>query len=123
MSIYWNNKPELNFAELNLNFPQTMHLEPHKTLYFTFYVTDIADVNRKEKRMNTALYYKADGEITIYLKKIQDKDLIIPDEYNKDFIGNLGFKGGIGYIQIPEADEKYCTNCSFVGAIHSKLEG
>lgn len=55
--------------------------------------------------MNISLYYKADGEVAIYLKKVENKDLIIPDEYNKDFSGNLGLKGGIGYIQISTGDE------------------
>lgn len=57
-----------------------MHAEPNKTLYFTFYVSDLSQVKRKEKRGNIVLYFKSDSETTIYLKKTQDKELIIPDE-------------------------------------------
>ena len=100
-----------------------MHTEPFKTLYFTFYIPEVSQVKRKEKKQNATLYFKADNEITIYLKQIQNKDLIIPDENNFDFQGKLGVRGGISYIQLPYDSEKYCTDCSFVGAVHSSLKG
>lgn len=123
MSIYWNNKPDLDYIELSQNLPQTIHVLPSKPLYFTFYVTEKSQISRRQKNGDIMLHYKSDGALTIYLKQIPGKDLIIPNKENKDFEGNLGQKGGIGFLQINQKDDKYCVNCSYVGSVHAVEEG
>lgn len=123
MSLYWNNKPDLDYIELSQNFPQTIHILPNKPLYFTFYVTEKSQISKRQKNGDILLHYKSDGPLTIYLKQIPDKDLVIPDNFNRDYEGHLGPRGGLGFFQIRQNEDKYCVNCTFVGAVHAVEEG
>lgn len=74
ISIYWNNKSDLNYVEVTANKEMKMQLDSTKKFYFEFYV------GSKEKNGNIVVYFRTDIESHIYLCKNKDFGMMAPSK-------------------------------------------
>lgn len=121
ISLYWNNKDDLNFIELTPNEPSTMQLVKDKTLYFSLFSRDIDLLT--EKKQNLIFYFQSTVQIQVYLIKAATGELDIPNAENAKWRASLSAAGGVAFIEIAANDPDYCLDCSFIGKIEHSQEG
>ena len=121
LTIYWNNKEDLNFLELTPNEPNSMLLEIEKKFFFSFYVQDSfgsknAD-KRNDDRKDIKIYFKLNVRANIYVLKTLTGDLEIPGPTNYSWKTSTSDKGGLAFVEIPSSDPNYCVECRYIGFI------
>lgn len=122
ISIFWNNKEDLNYLELTPGEPSLMQLEKDKKLYFSFFAQDIDSVNETEKG-DVEIYIKSSVQANIYLLKTKESTLDAPNKDNHTWKGSLGNMGGITSIKIDPKDPEYCMDCTYIGYIETTEKG
>ena len=126
ITLYWNNKPDLNYIELTPNEPSQMKLDTNKKFYFTFYARDIdggADENSINLRRDIRVYIKTDIRANIYLVKSTTGELIVPGPTNNQWKSSLGDAGGVSLLDILSKDPNYCVDCLYIGNIEHQSPG
>ena len=127
VSVYWNNKEDLNFIELTPNEPTNMILDADRKFYFTFYAQDAdsSDSSGKasEDRKDIKLYFKLDVRANIFLIKSRTGELEVPSDSNLVWKASTGPKGGVTMIHIEASDVNYCVECLYIGHIETDDPG
>jgi hypothetical protein len=121
LTIYWNNKEDLNFIELTPNEPSTMPLEVEKKFYFSFYAQDSqtssnADVPNDDRK-DIKIYLRMNVRANVYVLKTLTGDLEIPGPTNFSWKGSTSDKGGVAFVDILASDPSYCVECRYIGYI------
>jgi hypothetical protein len=121
LTIYWNNKEDLNFIEMTPNEPTTMLLEIKKKFYFSFYVQDSPSSNdadsRNEDRKDIRIYLKLNVRANVYVLKTLTGDLDEPSPTNYSWKASTSDKGGLAFVEILASDPNYCVECRYIGYI------
>lgn len=120
VSLYWNNKEDLNFVELTPNEPSSMQLVRDKKFYFTLFARELS---KSEKKDSLLFYIQTSSKVDVYLLKTTTGDLLIPSESNSMWQTSVSSAGGISVIEISAQDPNYCLGCSYVGSIEHYTEG
>ena len=121
LSLYWNNKEDLNYIELTPGEPSIMHVDSTKRLYFSLYAQD---VNKKAKDLGSIeIYIKSNIPVTVYMLKTKGKSLDAPSKHKFNWKATLGHMGGITSITVEPKDAEYCMNCNYIGYIESQETG
>ena len=122
VSVYWNNKVDLNYLELTPNEPSTMTINGMKKLYMTAYVKD-ADSKNKNDRGSVFFYFKTSVRADIYILKSPDSELNAPSANSYNWKSSIGKNGGVTMIKIDPDDPDYCIDCSYIGYVDSMENG
>ena len=121
LTIYWNNKEDLNFIELTPNEPSVMMLETEKKFYFSFYAQDSLSSNNADKlnedRKDIKIYLKLNIRANVYVLKTLTGDLEVPGPTNYSWKASTSDKGGLAFVEIPSSDPNYCVECRYIGYI------
>lgn len=119
LSIFWNNKEDLNYIELTPNEPSTMMLDRSKSFYFAFYARD---AEATSDRGIVSLYVKANVQANVYLLKTGG-ELAAPSSSSYNWKGSLGPMGGVTLLQVKPSDPEYCVDCLYIGLIETSEDG
>ena len=122
ISIFWNNKEDLNYIELTNNQHTRMNLEKKKHFYFSFFVRD-SDSQKKADRGKIMIYLKTSVQSTVYVLRTLTNDMDAPSESNYSWKTSTGRMGGLTAIEINPNDSEYCVECTYIGYIEAKEEG
>lgn len=118
VSLYWNNKEELNFLELTPNEPSTMQLARSKTLYFSLFAHEL---DSSSKRDSLFIYIQASVQAEVHLLKTGVGQLDAPSATNSRWHSRLSAAGGVARIEIKPTDPDYCLECTYMGVVtHSE---
>lgn len=122
LSVYWNNKDDLNYIELTPGEPSIMTLDSTKKLYFSFYSQEM---NKKTESDlgNVEIFIKSSVPALVYLLKTKSKSLDAPSKHKFTWKASLGRMGGITSITIDPKDPQYCMDCTYIGYIEAKENG
>ena len=122
ISVYWNNKTDLNYIELTPNEPSSMGLSGDRKLYFNTYVKD-SNSKLSQDRGSVVFYFKASVKTNIYILKSLDGELTAPSEGRNNWKTTIGDAGGVSMLKIDSDDPDYCIDCNYIGFISSKDRG
>lgn len=122
VSVFWNNKEDLNYLELTPGEPSLMQVEKDKKLYFSFFAQDIDSLAETE-RGDVEIYIKSNVQVNIYLLKTKESGLDAPSQENHTWKGSLGHMGGITSLKIDPKDPEYCMDCTYIGYIEATERG
>ena len=122
MSIFWNNKDDLNYLELTPGEPSMMKLEKNRKFYFSFYAQE-GDTEHSKDKGNVEIYIKSSVQANIYLLKTMENSLDAPSKSNHNWKSSIGHMGGVTALNIKSNDPEYCTECTYIGYIETKEEG
>jgi hypothetical protein len=121
LSLFWNNKEDLNYIELIPNVPTSMAIDKAKNLYFSFFAHRAED-GIEWPNARVTFYLKTDVRANFYVLKSKS-DLAAPSNANYKWKASLGPKGGITSLRIPANDPDYCSNCLYIGYLDSLEDG
>ena len=121
LTVYWNNKEDLNFIELTPNEPSTMLLETEKKFYFSFYAQDSFTSSNADKpnqdRKDIKVYLRLNVRANVYVLKTLTGDLEVPGPTNYSWKASTSDQGGLAFVEIPVSDPNYCVECRYIGFI------
>ena len=122
VSVYWNNKVDLNYLELTPNEPSSMFLAEDKKLYLATYVKD-SKSKSKDDRGDIFFYFKTSIRADVYILKSLDSELNAPSSSHYNWKTAIGKGGGVSMIKISPDDPDYCIECSYIGYVDSMDNG
>ena len=122
ISVFWNNKENLNYLELTPGEPTLMQVEENKNLYFSFFAQDADSVSESD-RGDVEIYIKSSVQANVYILKTNDTSLDAPSRENHSWKRSLGHAGGIVSIKISPNDPNYCMDCTYIGYIEANEKG
>lgn len=114
ISIFWNNKDDLNYLELTPGEPSSMFLDKNRKLYFSSFVKDV-DSKTANDRGNVVFYIKSSVRADIYLLKSPTGELDAPNSHNYTWKTSIAKAGGITVLKVSPADPDYCIDCTYIG--------
>ena len=126
LTLYWNNKEDMDYIELTPNEPNTMLLKKNKKFYFTFYARDIdggANDSSMNLRRDVRIYIKTDVRTNVYVTRTTTGELAVPDAKTSFWNTSFGDAGGVKSIEINPKDKNYCVNCLYIGYIENDVKG
>ena len=120
LDLFWNNNEALNFLELTPNTPISMTLDQSRNLYFSIFAKD---VETKGNPGSIYFYVKTSVRANIYILKSNSGELELPSASNFIWKNSIPEIGGLAMIEIPSTDPNYCSDCSYIGAVETVVEG